>query len=644
MIEKMKLESQDVAAQKREELKQLFPSVFTEAKNEKGELVESVDFEKLKALVGEFSDVFESRRERYGMDWPGKKECMTVIQRQSSGALKPKRSESVNFDSTKNVFIEGDNLEVIKLLQKSYYGKVKMIYIDPPYNTGNEFVYPDNFTESLSTYLSFAGLVNDEGKKFSSNSGTEGRFHTKWMNMMFSRMYLARNLLSEDGVICVSIDDHEITNLRKILDEVFGEENFVATICWQKRYVSNVTAKWLSDMHDFVVVYARKKSNVEVNSWDRTEEQLKAYKNPDNDTRGSWRAQDLSASKPYSAGQFEITGPTGKLFNPPPNRYWRCNKKQFDEWQRDNRIWWGVNRDARPMLKAFLSESERGITPHTWWTYEFAGHNKEATLEMKKLFSGDSPFDTPKPVKLLKRLLELFCSSTAIVMDFFAGSAPFAQAVLEKQLDGMDCSFLCVQLPEPTEREDYATIADIAFERIKLAIEQSREKHEAKETANSQLLNAMKEEVIEPDFGVRKFVLDKSSFTSWQSDSTESTVEELETQLELAVDHICPGATTEEILFELLLKAGRELNQKIEERKLVGGTLFSIEEDSVVICLEDEITQELLDEVVKLEPIQFICLDKAFQGNDQLKANAVQTFSAHNHGRDKADQIIFRTV
>jgi adenine-specific DNA-methyltransferase len=315
--ERLDLRSMDISADNRAKLKQLFPSVFTETRNEKGELVESIDFEKLKAELGTFSDLFESRRERYGMDWPGKKDCLKIIQQSSIGTLKPCQEESVNFGTTENLFIEGDNLEVLKLLQKSYYGKVKMIYIDPPYNTGKEFIYPDNYQESLDTYLSYAGLVDGEGKKSSTNTPNEGRFHTKWLNMMYPRLYLARILLREDGVIFISIDDNEVSNLRKLCDEIFGEENFVATIIWQKVFSPKNTAKHFSEDHDYILTYAK---NAEVwvpNLLPRTKSMKSRYRNSDNDPRGSWSSSDLCARNYYGEGTYSVICPSGRVIEGP---------------------------------------------------------------------------------------------------------------------------------------------------------------------------------------------------------------------------------------------------------------------------------------------------------------------------------------
>jgi len=349
-------DSLNVTEQRRKELKQLFPGVFTETRNDKGELVDTLDFERLKAELGSFSEIYDNRRERYGMDWPGKRDCLRLIQAPSSATLKPCREESVDFDTTENLFIEGDNLEVLKLLQKSYYGKVKMIYIDPPYNTGKEFIYPDNFSESLDTYLQYAGLKDNEGRTFSTNTANEGRFHTKWLNMMYPRLYLARNLLQEDGVIFISIDDNEVENLRRMCNEIFGEENFIATLIWQKVFSPKNSAKYISEDHDYILVYCRNSDIWRPTLLPRSSESESRYSNPDGDPRGPWASSDLCARNSYSEGLYSVTCPSGRLIESPPHgTYWRVSKSNFLALHEDSRIWWGDEGNNMPRQKRFLS-------------------------------------------------------------------------------------------------------------------------------------------------------------------------------------------------------------------------------------------------------------------------------------------------
>jgi len=617
------LRSHNTASDKISELLRLFPEIRTEG----GKL----DFDRLKLALGESVDV---GRERYGMNWPGKADCFKTIQAPSMGTLRPCREESVNFDTTENLIIEGDNLEVLKLLQKSYLGKVKMIYIDPPYNTGNDFIYPDNYSESLNTYLQYTGQVDDEGRKFGSNTEADGRFHSKWMNMMYPRLYLARNLLKEDGIICISIDDHEIDNLKKLCSELFGEENFVAHIVWQKRYVSNMTAKYLSDMHDHLIVFCRSIESLSVNRLKRSDEQLKAYKNPDNDARGPWRAQDLSASKFYKAGQFSITTPHGLVCDPPPGRYWRCNREQYDAWLEDNRIWFGVEGTARPMLKSFLSDASDGVTPNTWWPHDYAGHNKEATLEIKALFDGVSPFDTAKPVKLLSRLLETFAGDNAIILDFFAGSGTTGQAAIETATEiQANRQFILVQLPEKIDSAKFQSIADVTKERLRRVIKKIEAEHVVELKKQQRMLDftnadQLATEVGAPktlDLGFRVFKLDQSNFNAWNS-SVEHDSAKVERQLDLHIDHIRDNRTPEDILYELLLKSGFPLTTPVEQQTIEGKTVYSIAGGALMICLDGNLTLRLIRAIAELKPERVVFLDEGFAGNDQLKANAVQTF------------------
>jgi len=683
--EKLGLDSMDISAENRAKLKALFPSVFTETVNDKGELVESIDFEKLKAELGTFSDLFESRRERFGLDWPGKKDCMKLIQEPSRATLKPARDESVNFDTTENLFIEGDNLEVLKLLQKSYYGKVKMIYIDPPYNTGKEFIYPDKYSESLETYLEYAGLVDGEGRKFSTNTPNEGRYHTKWLNMMYPRLYLARNLLREDGVIFISIDDNEVANLRKLCDEIFGEENFVANIVWQKKYAATNDAKGFSVMHDHIIVY-QKSGLFERLLLPRTLEQNKPYKHDNNDGRGLWRSDNLLVKSFSQSGVFPIVNPnTGQEFWPPEGSCWRGNKDTIQRWLMENRIFFGKNGKGAPQLKRYLNEVQQGRVPVTWWTFQEVGHNDAANKELKILFNSKSPFDTPKPSSLVSQMLKVSSSSNSndIILDFFAGSCTTAHAVLDlNKEDGGNRKFIMVQLPEPCDEKSeafktgYKTIADIGKERIRRVIKNLRSEIEdlrLKEKQNPSLFEDENQQskiknLQSLDLGFKVLKLDRSNFKPWERLDADAPEEEIATAIQQHLFHIDPEASQEDILYEILLKAGFMPTEKVTliedvgnwildlkrkenpdyqlnpEIKNLKSKIYSVADGMLLICLEDEITRELIDAVAEAEPMQFICLDQGFKGNDQLKANAVQTFAARNQGRDKAGQIVFRTV
>lgn len=621
-IEKIDLKSMDIAEEKREKLKELFPEVFTEKK---------VDFDKLKTVLGE---IVETGRERYGINWAGKSDCIKIIQQPSVGTLKPCRDESVDFDNTENLFIEGDNLEVLKLLQKSYYGKVKMIYIDPPYNTGNDFIYPDNYSESLDTYLKYTGQVDSEGRKYSTNAETDGRFHTRWLNMMYPRLYLARNLLREDGVIFISIDDNELTNLRKICDEIFGEENFTAQIVWEKMYTTKNDASQISNCHEYILLYCKNITCGEVGLLPRTEEMDARYKNSDNDPRGSWKPIPLYAKGERRRGRYAIKSPSGKIFWPEPNKHWLYIEEDTKKLIDDNRIYFGKDGDSQPNIKRFLSEVQQGIKPKTLWKHDEVGSNDSAKREMKSLFEDQGvPFDFPKPSTLIKRMLQIATSSneTEIILDFFTGSGTTAHAVfnLNKEDNG-NRSLVCVQLPETCEEDSeafkagYKTIADIGKERIRRVIKKIKE--EAQPGLGTD---------PEQNLGFKVFKLDRSNFRLWEGDKAadEKSIQE---KLKLHIEHIDPRSSTEDILYELLLKSGFELTTRIEKLDLAGKEVFSIEDGALLICLEEGLTKETIKAMAEKAPALVICLDRGFNDNDQLKTNAVQIM--------KAKEVEFRTV
>lgn len=639
-------DSLNISEQRKQELKQLFPNAFTETKNDQGDVVETLDFERLKAELGEFSEIYDNRRERYGMDWPGKRDCLRLIQEPSTATLKPCREESVDFDTTENLFIEGDNLEVLKLLQKSYYGKVKMIYIDPPYNTGKEFIYPDNFSESLDTYLEYAGLkeTEGEGRKWSSNSQNEGRFHTKWLNMMFPRLYLARNLLKEDGVIFISIDENEVENVRRMCDEIFGEENFISTIIWEKRYSPQNAVKWFSESHDFVIVYARNKLNWYPNLLERSAEMNARYQNLDGDPRGDWKPENATAQGGHGTQSqfYELTAPNGKKHTLPNGRCWLYTEDVYLKMVEDNRIWFGESGNNVPAIKRFLTEVKQGTACQTIWKYTDVGHNQEAKKEVNSLFPEAAVFDTPKPTRLVSRMLKVATGEDDIVLDFFSGSGTAAHAVMQQNVeDKGGRKFIMVQLPEICEETSEAfkvgfkTIADISKERICRA---------AKKIKNEKGSLLDFDEQKNLDLGFKVLKLNQSNFKQWQAPEKDISDEKLIEQLELNVDHIDPNATQEDLLYELLIKAGVMPTESIEQVELANHKLFSVAEDSLLVHLDNEINQDLIDAVIKKAPGQFICLDKAFHGNDQLKANAVKTIQAFNQGKDEVDRIDFKTV
>ena len=617
-------------------LKQVLPEVFTEGK---------VDWEKLKATLGE--DINFSN-ERYVLNWAGKSEAFKVLQAPTTKTLVPAKDESVNFDDTEHIFIEGENMEVLKVLQKSYFGKVKMIYIDPPYNTGNDsFIYPDKFSETKSDYEKRVGDKDEEGYMtkdgmFKKNSKENGQYHSNWLNMMMPRLYLAKNLLRQDGVIFVSIDDNEVHNLRLLMNEIFGEENFVANIIWQKKYAPQNDAKWFTDNHDHILLYAKSKIDFDLIPLPRTEKQNKYYVNDDNDGKGLWRTDNILV-KSYTANRvFPITNPNTKEdFYPPKGRCWRYAKDTIDKMLSENRLYFGKDGKGAPQVKRYLNEVKQGVTPLTIWLRDEVGDNQEGKNELNDLF--DIPtFDTPKVVRLIKRMLQLSTKDNDIVLDFFTGSGTTAHAVMALNAeDGGNRKCISVQLPEECDEKSeaykagYKTIADIAKERIRRAgkkiaeeLKQQIDDLKAKiKKLESELpteetkveiesLKTKIDELKKQDLGFKVLKLADSNFKQWQQ-ITGKDKQALEEQMKLFVDPVAKNATTENMVYELLLKSGKDLNSTIEAKD----GFYAINETELILVLE-KANQEIIDAVIASKPQKVIALDKLFKGNDQLKTNA----------------------
>ena len=576
--------SPDLVAENLAALQALFPELITE-----GADGVAVNIDVLKALVGD--KTVSDADEKYGLNWHGKRRARQLALTPSTGTLRPCPEDSVDWDTTQNLMIEGDNLEVLKLLQKSYAGKVKLIYIDPPYNTGKDFVYSDNFQDNIKNYLELTGQTGEGGKKLSSNSESSGRFHTDWLNMLYPRLKMARNLLSEDGIIFVSIDDGETNHLRSLLNEIFGGENFVGNAVWQKAYTANMTAGFISNTHDHILIFAKNAECADLGRFERSDDQKAKFKNPDNDPRGPWKAENLSAGKFYSAGQFPIIGPSGQSFLPPPGRYWRCNQDQYNSWLQDNRITFGLSGEGRPMLKKFLSEITEGLTPSTWWSHEDFGTNKEASIELKNLFDGEACFQTPKPVRLLNRICALGTEEDSLVLDFFAGSGTTAHSVLSTNAsEGGNRRFILVQLPEclnPDDKDQKLaanfcdkigkpyTIAELTKERLRRAGKMTKEENP----------------LFAGDLGFRVFKLDTTNIVEWDPDR-----DKIADTLEAFIEHLKTDRTEQDILFELLLKLGLDLCVPIETKRLEGSEkqvhdLHSIGGGSLLVCLSKSIPQ-----------------------------------------------------
>jgi adenine-specific DNA-methyltransferase len=600
--EKVAITSGDVLETQVNTLRDLFPEVCVEGK---------IDFDKLRATLGAAA---ESGPGRFSFTWAGKDDALSLLQTPSRATLVPCPDESVEFETTGNAFIEGDNLEVLKLLFKPYFGRVKLIYIDPPYNTGQDFVYPDNYADPLKTYLQLTGQSDEQGNLLTSNPETSGRYHSAWLSMMYPRLFLARQLLREDGAICVSIDDHEVHHLRTLMNEVFGEENFVASVIWEKADSPRNSAKQFSEDHDYILVYS-KNPKWTPDRLPRTEEANSIYSNPDNDPIGPWLPGDPYANHYYSKGTYTITGPTGRTFNPPPGRYWRVSEERFWELDAQGRIWWGPNRDARPSIKRYLSEVA-DLVPRTLWKKEDVGSNRTSKNEVRNLFPDVKSFDTPKPTKLIDRILRLATrdDDNDLILDFFAGSCTTAQAVLElNREDGGNRQFIMVQLPEPTENKEFATISDIGKERIRRVIAKLR-------SETGTLMRKSPE-----DLGFKVFKLAKPNIEQWVPD-TDRDPDNYARKLSLFDDPLVPGWTVENVLWELALREGFGLNTRFEQKELADGTtIYEVTDpdkdppQTFAVCLDEQVRVDLSKHYPLSADTLLICRDKAL--DDTAAAN-----------------------
>ncbi len=565
--EDMETKSPDLVAGNIERLKSLFPEAFTEGK---------IDFESLKQILG---GAVDEREEKYGLNWHGKRRARQIALSPSTGTLRPCPEDSLDWDTTQNLMIEGDNLEVLKLLQKSYAGRVKLIYIDPPYNTGKDFIYPDDFQDNIKNYLELTRQVDSNGKKLSSNTEASGRFHTDWLNMIYPRLKLARNLLMPSGVIFITIDDVELSNLRKLCDEIFGEENFIAQIEWQKRYTRSNNTDGFTSVIDHVLMFG-KSDEAKPQLMDRDEAADARYENPDNDPRGPWKP--IPFSNPLSPEErpnlaYTIVNPiTGERITP-TRKAWRSSEDVFKQHVQENRVWWGKDGSSRvPNIKRFLSEVRQGMTPINLWSHEFAGHTDQANAEIKAIF-GDKVFDTPKPILLIRRMLELSTTpkGSDLVLDFFAGSGTTGHAVLRQNLkDSGNRRFILVQMPEcispelPASKAGFTNITDITKERVRRAGKQIREESP----------------MFSGDLGFRVFKLASSNIRAW-----EPKPDNLPKTLEDSVEHLKTDRTEQDILFELLLKLGIDLTVAIEHKTIDGKTIHSIGSGALIVCLAKHI-------------------------------------------------------
>ena len=576
----------------------------------------SIDFDKLRQLLS--SDIVEGNEERYQFTWPDKRKAILAANAPINATLRPCPEESVDFDTTQNLYIEGDNLDVLKCLKETYLHKVKMIYIDPPYNTGNDFVYEDDFAESASEYLANSGQFDEQGNRLVTNTESNGRFHTDWLNMIYPRLKVARDFLTEDGVIFISIDDNEVENLRKVCDEIFGESNFIATLVWERAYSPKNDAKYISNSHDYVLMYAKSAANFVIGRLERTAEANARYSNPDNDPRGVWKPSDMSVKTYNAECDYSITTPSGRVVEPPAGRCWSLSRNAFRERLQDNRIWFGSDGSSVPCIKRFITELKHdGMAPTSILFYKDVGHSQEGAQEVVSLFGDKGVFDGPKPVRLLERLITLAnLKEDSIVLDFFSGSATTAHAVMKKNVEKeKNCRFIMVQLPEEVsdkkKDQGYKNICEIGKERIRRAGAKIKEENPEK----AQNL----------DTGFRVLKLDSSNM----KDVFYSPKETSQLELFRYVNNVKDDRTSEDLLFQVMLELGATLDSKIEESKVDGKTIFNVSDGFLVACFDQEVSDDVVKAIAKMQPTYAVLRDTSM-ADDATATNFEQIFKTYS--------------
>ena len=624
------MQSRDVVCSNVEKIRALFPHCVTERRGENGELELAVDFEKLQLELS--NDIIGEGEERYQFTWPDKRKAIREANVRTTSTLRPCRAESVDFDTTENLYIEGDNLEVLKVLRETYLGKVKMIYIDPPYNTGNDFVYNDDFAENASNDAERSSFRDEDGnilleeRVYTKNTESNGRFHTDWLNMMYPRLKVARDLLTEDGVIFISIDDYETDNLRKIVDEIMGEKNFIAQIVWERSYAPINLVKHFSKSHDYILCYAKNIETARCNGLPRPESTNAKYSNPDNDHRGLWRTDNLSVGPVIESKVYEIVTPSGRVCLPPKGRCWLYTKERYLEMVADNRIWFGEDGDNVPAPKRFLSEVKQGLTPMTIWKYADVGHTQDSMRELRDIFDGEKVFDYSKPVKLMTQIIQLYTmtSNDDIILDFFSGSATTAHAVMKLNAeDGGNRKFIMVQLPEKTEEKSeaykagYKNICEIGKERIR------RAGKKVKEEAGLQGQNL--------DTGFRVLKLDSSNM-----EDVFYTPESFDAS-KLFVDNIKVDRSSEDLLFQVMLELGVELSAKIESREVSGKEVYFVDDNYLIACFDTDVNEAAITEIAKMNPVYFVMRDSSMS-SDNVADNFDQIFQ--HYSKDTVRRIL----
>ena len=596
-----------------EALRQIAPSAFTEVRGADGELTQKVDFKVLRELLGDA--IADADEESFGFQWVGKQEAKRAAAEPTRQTLRPVVDDSVDWDTTENLYIEGDNLEVLKLLQRAYLGKVKMIYIDPPYNTGNDFVYEDDFAMSGEEMDEAMGNVDEEGNRLRRNLDSNPRYHSDWCSMIYSRLLVARTLLANDGVIFISIDDNEVHHLRKICDEVFGAGNFLAQVIWERAYAPINLMKHFSPSHDYIVCYAKDVDLAKCNGIPRSSEADARYSNPDNDPRGVWQSDNLSVGPAIEANIYPITTPSGRVVEPPAGRSWSLSSKAFEERLRQNRIWFGSDGNGVPRMKRFLSELRKtGVTPMTIWKYEEVGHSQDATKALAGIFDGKKYFDYPKPVDLIKRCISLYSSPDSLILDFFSGSATTAHAVMQLNAeDGGKRKYICVQLPEETpegseaRKAGYNTICEIGKERIRRAGKKIKEE-----------AGLMGQDL---DTGFRVLRTDSSNMEEVYFEPAGLEQQNLFTQ----VDSVKIDRSELDLLFGCMVDWGVELSYPLRTEEVDGKHLHIVNEGALVACFDKEISVEAVSRIAELKPLRVIFREECF-ATDADKLNIYEKF------------------
>ena len=617
-MDKLNLQTHNIVDENIKRIAELFPNCLTERLDENGKPEVAIDFDQLRQELSK--DIVEGPEERYQFTWPDKRNAIRLANAPTTDTLRPCREESVDFDNTQNLYIEGDNLEVLKLLRENYLGKVKMIYIDPPYNTGNDFVYNDDFAQTAGDYVHNSGQEDEEGNRLVANTESNGRFHTDWLNMIYPRLKVAKDLLSEDGVIFISIDDNEVENLRKVCDEVFGGNNFVSCLIWEKKFSPQNDDKYITAVHDYIILYAKSKQLWRPQLQSRTDDALNKFKNPDNDPRGVWTSGDLTSKTKAAGHSYEIISPSGKKFLPPEGRQWAPSYETYIKLRDDNRLWFGENGNNVPRQKQFLEEIQNGVVPTSILFHKDVGHNQGAKQELLSIIPGiGNTFETPKPTTLIRKLLNLVVfDNNDIVLDFFAGSSTTAHAVMLKNAeDFKQVRFIMVQIEESIGSSPFKTICEIGKERIRRA---GKKIVEEQNTKQGDLFSDEKKPL---DIGFRVLKLDSSNMQDVYY-SPEQFNENL-----LFEDNIKHDRTDEDLLFQAMIELGIELSAKIEKREISGKTVWSVADNYLMACFDKDVNETTITEIARQHPYYFVLRDASL-ATDNVADNFEQIWEEYS--------------